>query len=208
MKDNQFKTFNIESAKMWGKEHYSDWLTSMQNQNNIPQTPVEQFFRYYTQGIHHAFNRALRSSCNVQEYCEDSFLTPEMFYGAIEEINKRPIIDDVITYRYLDKGLLKKMLNWSGNRRLKTGTVIFDRGFLSTTLTPYSVSASSLVPRWRDRVLMIILVPKNSPCVYLDLISDMHENELLFSPSTKLKIISRSLSGRYIKVRVINDENH
>jgi hypothetical protein len=109
----------------------------------------------------------------------------------------------VITYRYLDRYLLKKMLDWSDNRSIKLGAVIFDRGFLSTTLTPEAVhigSSSSIL----NTVLMKIYVPRNSPCVYLDLISDMHENELLFPPSTKLKILSRSLFSRYIELMVIN----
>ncbi len=198
-----FKEFNTVTAKEWGKQHYSDWLVAMQNQTIKPETPTEQFFRYYTQGIHYVYNRVLKAGCDIDEYCKDSFLTPEMFYGAIEEMNNNSIKDEVVVYRYLDKDLLKQMLKWSGNRRLQVGTIIFDRGFLSTTLTPEAVSIGSASSNIFNRVFMKIYVPKNSPCVYLDLISDMHENEILFPPSTKLKVLSRFLFGNYIEATII-----
>lgn len=53
--------------------------------------------------------------------------------------------------------------------------------------------------------LLYIYVPKGTPCVYVDLISDMGENELLFAPNIKLKILSNCLFGKYIECVVINE---
>lgn len=81
--------------------------------------------------------------------------------------------------------------------------IIFDRAFLSTTLTPSVVLDHSYAQNYYK--LIKIYVPKGTPCVFVDLISDMHENEVIFSPNTKLKVLSAPLLSKYIECMVIND---
>ena len=56
---NSFKRFNLKSTEAWGRKNYGNWLPELQNQNYEPKTPVEEFFRYYTQGVHNFFNKIL-----------------------------------------------------------------------------------------------------------------------------------------------------
>ena len=60
MNTSSFRRFSNEEALEWGRKHYSDWLINMQNQDNKPATPLEEFFRYYTQGAHVSFNSTTR----------------------------------------------------------------------------------------------------------------------------------------------------
>ena len=55
-----FKRFTPETAEVWGRENYGNWLPELQNQDYEPQTPAEEFFRYYTQGVHNFFNKITR----------------------------------------------------------------------------------------------------------------------------------------------------
>ena len=55
-----YKEFTKDEAYEWGMKNYSHWLINLQDQENMPKTPVEKFFRYYTQGIHYSINRILR----------------------------------------------------------------------------------------------------------------------------------------------------
>ena len=46
---DSFKNFSLEEAKEWGNKQFRTWLPQLQNQEYQPQTPVEEFFRFYTQ---------------------------------------------------------------------------------------------------------------------------------------------------------------
>lgn len=192
-----YKVFDSKLALKWGKEYYGEWLLEMQNQKNSPQTPTEKFFRGYTQGIHYMFNRVLRNDCDIDTYCEDSTLEPEMFYGAINEIMEHPVPDGIVVYRYLNKYLYEEMHDWCGQRYWKKGDIIFDKAFLSTTLTPETVRERDYVSNAKK--ILKIYVPKGTPCVYVELLAKMKENEVLFAPKTKLKILSAPLFSRLIE---------
>lgn len=200
-----FREFqNKEEAAEWGKAHYSDWLPKLQNQDYEPQTPAEKFFRYYTQGIHYIYNRTLRSS-NIDKYdFEDSCVTKEMFIDGVAEISKRTLCENIITYRYVATDILRGMKKWSNVKIIRKGSVLTDRGFFSTTLSLDSVTDRDYA-KLKGHSLFYIYVPKNTPCVYVDLISDMNENEILFAPNIKLKVLDSCCFGRHIKCAVVND---
>ena len=88
----EFKTLNDESVKEWGEKHYRSWLPEMQQTDSIPNTPVERFFKYYTQGSPSYLNNALRFYEKIDECLINSFVKPEMYYEAIDEINKNKSI--------------------------------------------------------------------------------------------------------------------
>lgn len=201
--DETFKTFDNSEAKEWGTIYYGNWLIRMQDQKHLPITPQEIFFRYYTQGAHQYFNRALRNDCDIEKYCKDTLIEPETFYAAMTEIRNNPINENVITYRFIERSHLKKMLLWSNQKRIKKNAIIFDKGFLSTTLTPYEGSVMSRHYAIPFNTKLIIRVPKGTPCAYMDLISDMDENELLFLPMTRLKILSKSIFNLCIECMIV-----
>ncbi len=205
MNDNyeSFKTFTSEEANAWGITHYKNWLPKMQDKNNDPETPMEDFFRYYAQGAHHHFNSTLRLY-DLNEYdFGESFFTKEMFLDGINEIKRHPINENVVVYRYIPKALIKDMLQWGNSSSVKKNAILMDRGFFSTTLCLDAVRDRDYATL-HGKSLFRIFVPKDTPCVYLDLISDMNERELLFAPDIKLKVLNNHMFGKYINCVVVN----
>ena len=194
-----YKSFSDVEATEWGKRYYNDWLTELQNQKYMPETPCEQFFRYYTQGVDHVFNKVLRYS-SIEEYdFKNSGFSKEMFYDSIAEINNHRLCENIVVYRYVSKYLLQEMKEWSNIHFIRKNTVLMDKGYFSTTLCLASVK-DRLYATLRQHVLFEIYVPKGTPCVYVDLVADMGENELLFAPNISLKVIHNF--GKYIECSV------
>lgn len=191
-----YKIFNDEEAIEWGKKYYGDWLPKLQNQKYDPKTPCEKFFRYYTQGIDYVFNNILRYS-SVDEYdFDDSGFSKEMFYESFAEINEHRLIDNIVVYRYVYKDLLSVMKKWSNVSFIRKNKILTDRGYFSTTLCLDSVRKRSYATL-KKHTLFKIYVPRGAACVYVDLVADMGENELLFAPNIRLRIIHNF--GKYIK---------
>ena len=91
-----YKFFSDEEATEWGRKYYGDWLPELQNQRYMPETPCEQFSRYYTQGVDYVFNRILRYS-NIDEYdFKNSGFTKEMFSDSIADINKHKLCENIV----------------------------------------------------------------------------------------------------------------
>jgi len=201
---NSFREFSAEESEIWGKENYGDWLPQLQNQEYMPQTPTEQFFRWYTQGIHYALNRIVRF-VGVDNYdYMDSIFTKEMFLDSIAEINKHKLTEDIVVYRYVENTLIKPMLEWGGSCRLKKNAILVDRGYLSTTLSLDAVKNRSYATL-NGHSLFTIYVPNGTPCVFVDLISDMNENEMLFAPGIKLKVLGSYWFGKNVECVVLNN---
>lgn len=191
-----YKSFRDEEATEWGKKYYSDWLPELQNQEYKPETPCEQFFRYYTQGVDHVFNGILRY-LNIDEYdFKDSGFTKEMFSDSIAEINKHRLCENIVVYRYVSKYLLQEMKEWSNVHIIRKNTVLMDKGYFSTTLCLDSVKDRPYATL-KQYTLFKIYVPKGTPCVYVDLVADMGESELLFAPNIRLKVVHNF--GKYIE---------
>ncbi len=202
---DSYREFNCkEEALAWGKEHYSDWMPKLQNQDYKPQTPAEVFFRRYTQGSPTAFNRILRD-VGVDKYdFEDSGVTKEMFIDGIAEINKHSLCENIIVHRYVDIDVLHDMKKWSNVKLIRHNSILTDKGFFSTTLSLDSVDGKHYATLKRHS-LFYIYVPKGTHCVYVDLIADMNENEIIFAPNIKLKVLGSYWFGRYIECVVVNN---
>ena len=194
----KFKTFTLEEAEEWGRKNYGEWLQKLQNQDYEPQTPVEELFRYYTQGTHKFFNNITRNyDINTYDFSE-SFFSREMFDSGIREINCHTITDDIVVYRYVSKALIKRMLEWGSSKSLKRNSFLLDKGFFSTTLSLEAVKGRDYA-NLKERDLFTIYVPKGSHGVYVDLISDMNEKEILFAPGIRLQVVGKHWSGKYIE---------
>ncbi len=191
-----YKVFSDEEAAEWGKKYYSDWLPKLQNQEYKPETPAEKFFRWYTQGIDYVFNRILRySSIDEYDYNNSGFST-KMFYDSVSEINKHSLCEDIVVYRYVSKDILSAMKKWSNVFFIRKDTILTDKGYFSTTLCLDSVKGKPYATL-KLHTLLKIYVPKGTPCVYVDLVADMGENELLFAPNIRLKVIHNF--GKYVE---------
>lgn len=87
---------------------------------------------------------------------------------------------------------------------IRHNSILTDRGFFSTTLSLDSVDGKHYATLKRHS-LFDIYVPKGTPCVYVDLVADMNENEIIFAPNIKLKVLGSYWFGRYIECVVVNN---
>lgn len=195
---SKFKRFSFEEASDWGRKKYGNWLPELQNQDYSPKTPAEEFFRYYTQGSDIFFNRLARSDEIDTFNFSDSIFKKEMFDDSIHEINSHPIPDDIVVYRYVPKPLISCMLEWGGSKLLKKNVILIDKGFFSTTLSLEAVVEQPYA-NLKSRSLFTIYVPKGTPAVYADLVSDMNEQEMLFAPGIKLEVINKFRFGKVVE---------
>ena len=121
-----------------------------------------------------------------------------MFDDSVHEINSHPILDDIVVYRYVTKPLISCMLEWGGSKSLKKNAILIDKGFFSTTLSLEAVSEQPYATL-KNRSLFTVYVPKGTPAVYVDLVSDMNEQEILFAPGIRLKVISKHFLGKVVE---------
>lgn len=193
-----FKRFTPETAEVWGRKNYGNWLPELQNKKYEPQTPAEEFFRYYTRGAHMFYNRVSRfDNIDTFDFMGSNF-TKEMFDDSLYEISCHPVPDDIVVYRYIPKRLIKHMLEWGNSKSIKRNSILMDKGFFSTTLSREAVLNRDYA-NLAQRNLFIVYVPKGTPCVYVDLVSDMHEQEMLFAPGIRLKVIGMCMFGKFIE---------
>lgn len=68
--------------------------------------------------------------------------------------------------------------------------------FFSTTLSREAVLNREYADL-TQRNLFTVYVPKGTPSVYVDLVSDMHEQEMLFAPRVRLKVIKNVMFGKF-----------
>lgn len=193
-----FKRFTPKTAEAWGRKNYGNWLPELQNQNYEPQTSTEKFFRYYTQGVHNFFNNITRfNDINSYDFSE-SFFTKEMFDNGVCEIKLHPVPNNIVVYRFIPKHLVRYMLGWGNSKSLKRNSILLDKGFFSATLSTEAVKNRDYA-NLRERSLFTIYVPRGTPCVYVDLVSDMHEQEMLFAPGIRFKVIGKYMFGKFVE---------
>ena len=194
----KFKKFTLDEAEEWGRNNFGNWLDELQNQDYEPQTPTEEFFRYYTQGAHNFFNNITRNY-DIDTYdFSDSYFSKDMFDFSVREINSFAISDNIVVYRYVPNTLIKRMLEWGDSKSLKRNSILLDKGFFSTTLSLEAVKDRNYA-NFKERTLFILYVPKGSHGVYVDLVSDMNEKEILFAPGIKLQVLGKHWFGKTIE---------
>ena len=192
----KYMSFDDDTIKPWAIAHYGKWLKSMQDEENQPITPCERFFRKYSQGIHYVYNGALRNE-RIEDFYQRGLISKDEISEAICEMKKYPCPDNVIAYRYVNHRIFNRMLENVKLHWIRRNNIIFDKGFLSTTLTPDAVVEKHQYTIDKHYTLMIF-VPKGTPCAYIELIAHMGENELLFPPRTRLRILSVNLITKKI----------
>lgn len=202
---NAYRKFqNKEEAAEWGKEHYSYWMPKLQERDSDEQTPAEKFFRSYTRGIHSTYSGVLRETgIDKYDFTDSPNLKDEIIEG-IAEINKNLLSENIVVYRYVSPMVLDLMETWSNVKSIRRNSILTDKGFFSTTLSLDSVPKRGYA-KYKNNSIFKIYVPKGTPCVYVDLVAGMDENEMLFAPDIKLKVIANHWISRRIECVVIND---
>lgn len=156
-----------------------------------------QAINYYTASANPLFNNLLRYNTKLDS---DNFIYPYII-KMINKLSTYQIPDNIVVYRYISKGLLKEMCPSYPPR---TGMVIHDKGFMSTTLIRESVNS------YRDgrnqNILLVIYVPSGTKGTYVGHLKDtLTEYEVILAPNTKLHIDNRfPFFNCYFECTIVN----
>ena len=180
MKYSNYKEFkNINESVAWGKIHFGNWLKDYQLEGQkrygLDEDVRYVAFSYYCGNFFRAINEYLRFDHPISEKGK--------YYISLirRELNKFYINENIITYRILSEKALRAM----SNGKIKKGTELIEKGFLSTGLVYEEIKSIH-----KDNYVLQILVNSGTHGIYLDFISNrQNEQELLFLPC-KLKVIS------------------
>lgn len=175
---NEFHEFyTIQEAKLWGKKYYS----------KIPEESIYSEIEQYCGYLFNPINAVLRGE-DLSWYGEDA---EERYQKRIQIIKpwlcnfKLP--EDIIVYRAISKKHLQKMKLWSREIFGDNKNVLYEFGFLSTSLI-----FKELKKLYPDSIYLKIYLLKGSKGAYVDLISRRsEEQEFLIPPRTKLYILNK-----------------
>ena len=107
-----------------------------------------------------------------------------IFQRMIDKLPTYHIPNNIIVYRYISKGLLKEMCP---SYPPKTGMIIQDKGFMSTTLIKESVN--SYRSGHDQNILLVISIPTGTKGTYVGhLKNTLSEYEVILAPNTQLSI--------------------
>lgn len=192
--NKQYKQFYFHNeADLWVEKYKSRFPSDSDNDKIFLKA-----LDYYTASANPLFNNHLRYHRPLEK---DDHIYPYV----TQMINKLPsyqIPDNIIVYRYISKGLLKEMCPSYPPKR---GTILTDKGFMSTTLIRESINNH----RHSDRLLKILLeisVPIGTKGTYVGHLKNMlSEYEVILVPNTQLHIDYKiPFCNRYFKCTVIN----
>lgn len=165
-----------EDADQWVEE-YKAYFPKMSDSD----TDFLQAIYFYTASANVPINRHLREDNTLLDE-DDTTLFP-MLHSMLVKLPYYHIPDNIIVFRYINKGLLKQMCpNWP----LRKGMIISDKSFLSTTLLRHGVD--DYLEERNAKVLLEIAIPAGTRGTYVGLADTMPEYEVILVPNVKLRI--------------------
>lgn len=139
---NQYTKFkSSDDVDLWYKKYKSYFPSD----NDSDKDFLEAIY-YYTASTNVLVNNALRHDITI---LDGDYMQP-IFQRMIDKLPTYHIPNNIIVYRYISKGLLKEMCP---TYPPKTGMIIHDKGFMSTTLIRESLDTH----RQADISLKILL---------------------------------------------------
>lgn len=187
-----YKEFHTtEEADAW-VEKYKSCFPSDSDDDKI----FLQAIDYYTASGNPIFNNHLRRYRPMEK---DNYFYPYVSQ-MIKKLPTYQIPDNITVYRYINKQLLKDMCESYPPKR---GSILLDKGFMSTTLIRNSIFNLRLEKKLN--VLLIISIPKGTNGTYVGLLHDtLPEYEIILAPNTKLRIDRKSLFNNYFECTVVS----
>lgn len=180
------KNLNLEDLCVKVKENDVSYKVISSHQKYIIDSDMLGVCQYYTVQGSFYINSYLRNKIN---YVEKNIFLDNVILPMWNLCNNAPEFDkDYILYRFIK--------NDDHLSHLKIGDIYQDDGFLSTTRDPFYKSEEYQF----GFILMKIKIPKNKNGVALCVETVSHfakEQEILFSPKSKLKLISRDNNTVY-----------
>lgn len=172
----QYKQFDTPTEATKWANHFKSYFPSDSDDDKEFLTAID----FYSASANPIFNNHLRYNKPLEA---DDPLYPYVLKMKAK-LSTYHIPENIIVYRYISKGLLQTM---SLSYPLKKGTILHDKGFMSTTLIRESVTDYC-----RDRhqnILLVISVPSGTKGTYIGLLKNtLKEYEVILAPNTKLRI--------------------
>lgn len=180
------KNLNLEDLCVKVKENDVNYKVISSHQKYIIDSDMLGVCQYYTVQGSFYINSYLRNQIN---YIEKNIFLDNVILPMWNLCNNAPEFDkDYIFYRFIK--------NDEHLSHLKIGDIYQDDGFMSTTRDPFYKSEEYQF----GFILMKIKIPKNKKGVALCIETVSHfskEQEILFSPKSKLKLISQDNNTVY-----------
>lgn len=184
----------------WTKDNYQHFIADVQNNVGKDEQSIADIVYFYGGSTYKTYNETLRfidGRKNIKIADRDDV------YAEIEllkaKISDYPLQEDIVVYRYRKLSIIKKIMLIF---RLK-GYIITERGFMSTTLLPYSPGMLDLVKTEKYNTLIKIVIHKGVPAIPLvfnEQQSLLKEHEMLFMPDMRLKLIKKSIKFSVRKI--------
>ncbi len=180
---NYIKFNNINEASNWGNKNY----------NEIPDENVVLELEQYCGYSFNPINAVLRNE-DISWYGGLKFenLYRDKAKRIQSWISKFELSEDIIVYRAISKKHLYKMKLWSKEKFGDSKNILYEYGFLSTSLV-----FTELIKLHPDSIYFKIYLLKGTKGAYIDHISKRYEEqEFLIPPGVKLYILKIS-KGTY-----------
>lgn len=182
---------SLAEAQQWGLLHFADWFPQYQGRALPHFAPedvdVKELFMYLGYG-HRAINNELRNYYYLQ-YMDTapkaSALRRISAQRICDLISQRVIADNIILYRIIDTIESVQSMIVGGSKKLKKGSLLIDKGFMSTSLV-YETLQSEM----NGLIVLCLLCPKGYKGAYVDLLSKRpKEQEVLLPPNSAFTVI-------------------
>lgn len=170
--------FTIGDAKLWGKKYYG----------KIPEESIYSEVEQYCGYLFNPINAVLRGE-DLSWYGENA----EERYGNRIQIIKPwlysfKLPEDIIVYRAISKKHLYKMKLWSKERFGDDNNILYEAGFLSTSLI-----FTELEKLYPNSIYLKIYLLMGTNGAYVDLISKRsEEQEFLIPPGARFYVLRKT----------------
>ena len=170
--------YSINEAKVWGKKYYG----------KIPEETIYSEIKQYCGYLFNPINAVLRGE-DLSWYRENA---EERYQNRIQIIMpwlcEFKLPEDVIVYRAISKKHLQKMKSWSKEKFGDNKNLLYELGFLSTSLV-----FNELKKLHPDSIYLKIYLLKGTNGAYVDLISKRsEEQEFLIPPGARLYVLRKT----------------
>lgn len=205
---NKYRFFeDVEAIKNWGST-YADYF-DLKKEESFKSNPNEHnllpytVFKWYSGYTYLNINQYLRG---FYVKCDASYATDRIKVME-EEINQFRLEENIIVIRKISNDFLNDYL--LKNKKIKKGTVLNDKAFLSTSLDlSYRKTLDGDYKPLNNETIIILKVAKNINAIYLEHVSKREEYELLLPNNLDIMIEKkvRILNNRILLAKVIPKE--
>ena len=181
-----YKDFDmVECAEEWGKLYYGNWSSEykkhtklLNNLDTCVRSPIEMYTGY-SAGL-------LNNSMRENNYTDRNLYVLEKILEGIILLSPK-IPEDIVVYRLVPNKVIEQVFN----KEQEGIYTYFEKGFMSTSLCKNFYQLNSREAYAKEKNLLRIRVNKDTPGIFVDLIDNRQECEIIFMPNTMLGFIAK-----------------